>query len=113
VVRAKGFFWIASRPDFVGALEMAGAMRRTRAIGRWFAAVPREVWTDDPSTRARLRDLWHPRFGDRRQELVFIGPRLDVEALRRRLEVCLLREDELARGERAWRALPDPFPRWS
>ena len=113
VVRAKGFFWIASRPHFVGALEMAGAMRRTRAIGRWFAAVPREAWTRDPETLERVRRLWHPRFGDRRQELVFIGPKLDPEALRRRLEACLLREDELVRGERAWRALPDPFPRWS
>ena len=113
VVRAKGFFWLASRPDFVGALEMAGAMRRTRALGRWFAAVPREAWTRDPETLERVRRLWHPRFGDRRQELVFIGPRLEVEALRARLEACLLREDELVRGERAWRALPDPFPRWS
>jgi len=113
VVRAKGFFWLASRPDFVGALEMAGSMRRTRALGRWFAAVPREAWTSDPETLERVRRLWHPRFGDRRQELVFIGPSLNLEALRGRLESCLLREDELARGERAWRTLPDPFPRWS
>jgi G3E family GTPase len=113
VVRAKGSFWLASQPDFVGALEMAGAMRRMQALGRWFAAVPREAWTRDPETLERVRRLWHPRFGDRRQELVFIGPRLEVEALRARLEACLLREDELARGERAWRELPDPFPRWS
>ncbi len=112
VVRAKGFFWLASRPDFVGALEMAGAMRRTGAIGRWFAAVPRAAWTDDPETLERVRRLWHPRFGDRRQELVFIGPRLDREALAARLERCLLDEAELARGETAWRELPDPFPRW-
>jgi G3E family GTPase len=113
VVRAKGFFWLASRPEFVGVLEMAGSMRRTQALGRWFAAVPREAWTRDPETLERVRRLWHPRFGDRRQQLVFIGPKLDPEALRRRLEACLLREDELVRGERAWRALPDPFPRWS
>ncbi len=113
VVRAKGFFWLASRPDFVGVLEMAGSIRRTRALGRWFAAVPREAWTDDPATLERLRRLWHPRFGDRRQELVFIGPHLDREALRARLEACLLREDELTRGERAWRRLADPFPRWA
>lgn len=113
VVRAKGFFWLASRPDLVGVLEMAGAVRRTRAIGRWFAAVPRAVWTDDPETLARVRALWHPRFGDRRQELVFIGPRLDREALQRRLEGCLLDRAELELGEAAWRRLPDPFRRWA
>lgn len=113
VLRAKGFFWLASRPDFVGVLEMAGSIRRTRAIGRWFAAVPRAAWTDDPETRERLRRLWHPRFGDRRQELVLIGPQLDREALEARLEGCLLDEGELARGERAWRGLPDTFPRWA
>ena len=113
VVRAKGFFWLASRPDFVGVLEMAGAMRRTQAIGRWFAAVPREAWTNDPATLKRIRALWHPRFGDRRQELVLIGPHLDREALHQRLEGCLLDPDELAAGERHWRRLADPFPRWA
>lgn len=113
VVRAKGFFWLASRPEFVGVLEMAGSLRRTRALGRWFAAVPREAWTDDPLTLERVRALWHPRFGDRRQELVFIGPHLDRAALRRRLEACLLGAGELDRGERDWRRLPDPFPRWA
>lgn len=110
IVRAKGFFWLASRPDFVGVLEMAGSIRRTRALGRWFAAVPREARTDDPATLERVRALRHPRFGDRRQELVFIGPHLDREALRARLKACLVREDELTEDERAWRALPDPFP---
>ncbi len=113
VVRAKGFFWLASRPDFVGSLEMAGAVRRTRAIGRWFAAVPRTAWTRDPDTLARVRALWHPRFGDRRQELVFTGPYLDREAFEDRLRACLLTEAELAAGERAWHSLVDPFPRWA
>lgn len=113
VVRAKGFFWLASRPAFVGVLETAGSIRRTRALGRWFAAVPRAARTDDPSTLERVRALWHPRFGDRRQELVFIGPHLEHEALRARLEGCLLGAGELERGERYWRRLADPFPRWA
>ncbi len=112
VVRAKGFFWLASRPDFVAVLEMAGAMRRTQAIGRWFAATPRAAWPDDPTTLERVRRLWHPRFGDRRQELVFIGPNLDQATLEARLRTCLLTAEELERGERAWRMLPDPFPVW-
>jgi hypothetical protein len=52
-------------------------------------------------------------FGDRRQELVIIGRRMDQAALRAALDACLLTDDEMALGVRAWRRFPDPFPRWA
>ena len=46
VVRAKGFFWLASRPEFVGEVSQAGAFVRHQGIGRWWAEVPRERWPE-------------------------------------------------------------------
>ena len=113
VVRAKGFFWLGTRPDFVGELAMAGAMLRHQAIGVWWDAVPRSRWPTDPESRRRILDIWDPACGDRRQELVFIGIGMDRRALHGRLLDCLLRPDELADGRMALRSVPDPFPLWT
>jgi G3E family GTPase len=112
VIRAKGFFWLASRPSWVGGLSMAGAMVRHEGAGLWWAAVPRARWPEDPSARERVLAAWDPVFGDRRQELVFIGLDMDEPALRQRLDACALTETELGAGEQAWARLPDPFPSW-
>jgi G3E family GTPase len=38
VIRAKGFFWLASRMDWVGELAIVGATVETKAAGHWYAA---------------------------------------------------------------------------
>lgn len=110
VLRAKGHFWIATRPDWVGEFSLAGAMAQTAGLGRWWAAVPPERWPQDPAARAKLRENWDPVFADRRQELVFIGQDLDQTALTAALDACLIETDAFA--PRTWVGLPDPFPRW-
>ncbi|WBV42398.1 zinc metallochaperone GTPase ZigA [Pseudoroseomonas cervicalis] len=113
VVRAKGFFWLASRMDWAGSWQLAGSIGRHEAAGFWWAAVGPERWPDDPEWRAGVKRLWQEPWGDRRQELVFIGIGLQEAALRRQLDACLLSEAELRQGPRAWARLPDPFPAWS
>ena len=81
VIRAKGHFWIATRPDWVGEFSLAGAVVQTCGLGRWWTAVPRECWPRNPEMLAQVRAQWHPTFGDRRQELVFIGVGLDREVI--------------------------------
>ncbi|WP_108259375.1 GTP-binding protein [Mangrovicoccus ximenensis] len=49
VIRAKGHFWIATRPDWVAEYSLAGALSSVRPLGTWWAAVPRERW---PETEA-------------------------------------------------------------
>lgn len=112
VVRAKGFFWLATRMPWAGSWQLAGSVGRHEAAGHWWAAVEPARWPDDPAWRARVRSLWDERYGDRRQELVFIGIDMDEAALRRALDACLLTDREFARGPRAWASLPDPFPPW-
>ncbi|WP_114375141.1 zinc metallochaperone GTPase ZigA [Elioraea thermophila] len=112
VIRAKGFFWLATRMDWAGVWQLAGAIGRHEAAGFWWAAVPRERWPDDPEWRAGVRKLWCSPYGDRRQEIVFIGQHMDEVGIRRALDHALLTEAEFAMGPAAWARLPDPFPAW-
>ncbi|MCU0866512.1 MAG: GTP-binding protein [Planctomycetes bacterium] len=113
VLRAKGRFWIASRPSFVGQLSQAGALVRHEAGGFWWASVPRERWPQDAEWRSWCESVWHPVFGDRRQELVFIGIGVHEATLQHRLDDCLLTKAEVRQlRDQPRLRLPDPFPAW-
>nr|HML31098.1 GTP-binding protein [Hyphomicrobium sp.] len=114
VVRAKGFFWLASRPEWVGEVSQAGAVVRHEAVGYWWAAVPKKNWPSDASLVARIDKGWHKVWGDRRQEIVFIGTReMDKDQITAELDACLLSVHENKPLDvLAWRSLPDPFPAW-
>jgi G3E family GTPase len=114
VVRAKGFFWLATRPQWVGELSQAGPLVRHEAIGYWWAAVPKKNWPDDDRLVDRINQSWHKTWGDRRQEIVFIGS-ADMEKTRivAELDACLLElPSSGVLDPRAWKKLPDPFPEW-
>ena len=113
LIRAKGHFWLATRPDWVGEMSLAGSICRTEAMGFWWAAVPRSRWPDHPEWTAILNRNWHSVWGDRRQELVFIGTELDEAAIRAALDLCLVGDAlPLRFNPERYRDLPDPFPAW-
>ncbi|WP_395676102.1 GTP-binding protein [Inquilinus sp.] len=111
LIRAKGFLWLATRPDWIGQLSIAGGQRRIDGKGLWWAAVPPQHWPRHPDWQSRLQDHWSPIWGDRRQELVFIGCHHDEEGIRRALDGCLV-GSPLRYDRAAYRALLDPFPDW-
>lgn len=110
VVRAKGHFWLATRPDWVGELAVAGAQTMTSRMGRWWAGIPKSRWPDDGRFERFVAGHWDDVWGDRRQELVFIGIGMDEAAIRRRLDACLLPVSAFTPD--LWAALTDPFPSW-
>ncbi|MFD1702507.1 zinc metallochaperone GTPase ZigA [Methylopila henanensis] len=112
LVRAKGHFWLATRPDWAGEMSLAGAICRTEGAGTWWAAVPRRDWPEHEEWRGWLGARWAEGWGDRRQELVFIGVGLDEVPLRAALEAALVGRDETAPDWAAYPGLPDPFPLW-
>lgn len=112
VIRAKGHFWIATRPSFVAEFSLAGALSSVSPLGTWWAAVPKERWPDHESARRYLAERWQEPWGDRRQEIVFIGAVIDWPALKARLDAALLLEDLGADGD-VLPHLPDPFPIWA
>lgn len=113
VIRAKGFFWLATRPQVVGELAHAGAALRVERRGTWWSAVPQSRWPDNADWREAMASYFDPVWGDRRQEIVFIGTDpMDEDAIRRRLDGCLVGDPNHFTPQ-AWRTLPDPFPRWA
>jgi G3E family GTPase len=113
VIRAKGFFWLATRPNHVGEIAQAGALVRTSKRGLWWAAVPKTRWPDSDEWRASMAPYLDPVFGDRRQEIVFIGlaSQMDEAAIRAELDAALTGMVDRFTPE-AWQNLPDPFPSW-
>jgi G3E family GTPase len=113
LIRAKGHFWLATRPDWVGELSVAGAIARVSAMGFWWAAVPRGRWPDEDYWKSHLEKNWSDVWGDRRQELVFIGTAMDQQTITAALDACLIGSEHSTRFDpSAYRRLPDPFPEW-
>ncbi|MBB3947805.1 G3E family GTPase [Rhizobium skierniewicense] len=112
VIRAKGFFWLATRPDHVGEISQAGAMVKTGKMGLWWSSVPKTHWPEEPGFQRMLAPYMDGVWGDRRQEIVFIGADpMSEAALREELDACLI--DAELFTPTAWRNLADPFPDWS
>ncbi|GIT90643.1 cobalamin synthesis protein CobW [Jannaschia pagri] len=111
VIRAKGHFWIASRPGWVAEFSLAGALSSVKPLGTWWASVPRERWPDHDGARSYIQAHWQDPWGDRRQELVFIGAGIDWPALKARLDGCLV-PALAASGPDSLPDYPDPFPVW-
>jgi G3E family GTPase len=92
--------------------SQAGGAARFEPAGTWWAATPRKYWPKFREELDEIRAYWEPPFGDRRQELVFIGSGMDRERLVSDLDACLLDDRELALGEAGWSRFKDPFPEW-
>ncbi|MEN9579961.1 MAG: hypothetical protein RJA70_2970 [Pseudomonadota bacterium] len=110
VLRSKGFFWVASDHRATYEWAQAGGVSDVRAAGVWWAAINREDWGHPDGERPDEKPEWDPRFGDRVQQLVFIGQQLDEPKLRKLLDDCLL-DPALAQADsNVWADLVNPFP---
>ena len=112
LIRSKGYFWLATRPEFAGQWSQAGGIASYGFAGMFWKAVPKENWPEDADYLASIEKQWVEPFGDMRQELVFIGQNLDQELMIRALDECLLSEEDMMRGRVYWETLADPFPQW-
>ncbi|WP_223303678.1 zinc metallochaperone GTPase ZigA [Colwellia psychrerythraea] len=112
LIRSKGYFWLASRPQFCGQWSQAGGIARYGFAGMFWKSIPKDSWPTDKESLEEIQKQWVEPFGDMRQELVFIGQKLDKAAMTLALDQCLLSEEELLRGKDYWRSLSDPFPQW-
>lgn len=112
LLRSKGFCWIATRFDWVALWSQAGRVTELSPHGVWWAGVPKEGWPEDDDLREAIRQQFDGEYGDRRQELVFIGRHLDEQAIRTALDVCLLTDAEMNSGPEIWALFRDPLPEW-
>lgn len=89
VIRCKGVCYFKENTDMSYLFEQAGSQKRLTEAGRWYATAPEEdlriLMQQDPS----IAKDWDPEYGDRMQKLVFIGQKMDKEAICKALDVCL------------------------
>lgn len=95
VLRSKGFFWLATRPWQFGEWSQAGGILTVGCGGPWFAEVPRDMWPEDRDIVASIERDFREPWGDRRQEIVFIGEGIDMDKVTTYLDECLLSEEEM------------------
>lgn len=112
--RSKGTYWLATRPDYRGIWSQAGAMLTLVGGTRWDVTLDSEELsqlyhpdTTDPEIMKQVRhDMTSGgEWGDRRQEIVFIGEKLDVAGIREALDDCLLTDIEWTRWKRKMRTV--------
>ena len=113
VLRSKGFFWIASRPDMQAMWSHAGLSVMLEPLAPWYVSTPEDEWDlETDEERAELMERWDPLLGDRQTEIVFIGIDMDEDAIRRRLDACILTGREFEKGPEKWLKFRDPLPEW-
>ena len=112
LIRSKGYFWLATRPQYAGQWSQAGGIARYGFAGLFWKAVPKKDWPTDVEYLENIKKTWVEPFGDMRQELVFIGQELQKEKIIAALDDCLLKEEEVLKGRSYWDTLEDPFPAW-
>jgi G3E family GTPase len=110
VIRAKGHFWMATRPEWAAEFSLAGAMSTVAPLGLWWASLPVERMPTHPEAQAEIARNWAEPWGDRRQEIVFIGVGLEREVICARLNAALVDTAEFTPED--WAGMEDPFPLW-
>lgn len=97
VIRSKGLFWLASRLDQALVWSSAGGSCKADYAGIWWASMPfqeRINYASFVENQQHIEAAWHPKFGDRKTELVIIGQYLDKSKIISQLESCLLTDRE-------------------
>ncbi|MFC0274007.1 GTP-binding protein [Metabacillus herbersteinensis] len=107
VVRAKGFFWLASRNNMAGLLSQAGTSITIQGAGEWVAAYSEQDRIQTLKEEPELLDRWDNEYGDRQTELVFIGIDMNQQEIEKLLDQCLLTNDEMSIN---WNTFKDSLP---
>jgi len=112
IIRAKGFFWLSTRPDYIGEVSQAGSLIRHQGFGVWWSSVDKKQWPDNEEFRDILKKHWDEKSGDKRQEIVFIGlkDKMDVDFVKRKLDECLIYD--YWESPEKYHSINDPFPKW-
>ena len=113
VIRSKGLFWLASRPEQAINWSQAGGSMKAENAGVWWASMPlgeRMNFQSFADNQDIIEERWTLDFGDRLNELVFIGISIDEKEMRKQLESCLCSADEIMDLQDGFFSNKDPFP---
>lgn len=98
IIRSKGLFWVASRPGQAISWSQAGGSLKADSAGVWWSSMPYEKriqYVAFVDNQKHIQSNWDKFYGDRKNELVFIGQEMDEELIRKELADCLSTEKEI------------------
>ncbi|PYZ95117.1 cobalamin biosynthesis protein CobW [Salipaludibacillus keqinensis] len=107
VVRAKGIAWCATRNDLALLFSQAGPSVSLDPVSFWVGSMSLEKQSQFLQDNPDMVAEWSEQYGDRKNELVFIGIDMDKETIIQSLDSCLLTDEELSSD---WKGMEDPFP---
>ncbi len=99
IIRSKGLFWIASRPSQALIWSQAGGSLRSDSAGVWWSSMPfakRTQYYSFIENQKEIESGWDKTFGDRKNEIVFIGQDMNEAQIREELDACLATDAEIA-----------------
>ena len=100
LLRSKGFCWLATSHNKMGIWSHSGNVISLEASSPWLCLAP-ELWEGTPAEASALADQ-AGQYGDRRQELVFIGTGLRHSVIQDILDACLLQDEEMRATPQEW-----------
>ncbi|MEL6852975.1 MAG: GTP-binding protein, partial [Bacteroidota bacterium] len=98
IIRSKGLFWLASRPNQALVWGQAGGSLRADSAGVWWSSMPfsrRIQYLSFIENQKEIEGNWDKTFEDRKNEIVFIGQDMDEVLIKAELDACLANEAEL------------------
>jgi G3E family GTPase len=113
ILRSKGLFWLASRPHQAINWSQAGGSLRADAAGVWWASMNFEMRSQYSSfheNQVAIESRWDKEFGDRQNEIVFIGQDMEEQKIINELESCLCTQDEISRMKNGQFEIEDSWP---
>lgn len=110
VIRSKGFMWLSNSHSTAYYWSHAGQHFEIRDEGDWWAAVPDGDWPEDPAQQAVILSDFDKAtpYGDRRQEIVFIGQGMNEAEINAQMDTALLTDEEFQKYAEKWGVVPDP-----
>ncbi|POQ98900.1 hypothetical protein AU468_11660 [Alkalispirochaeta sphaeroplastigenens] len=109
LVRAKGFFWIVTRPDLVFFFSQAGQDKQIDQAGYWDEAIPGASCSGTADTGKEGCCASPNEWGERKQEIVHIGFQMNRARIEAQLEACLVTDEELGQGTAFLESCEDPI----
>ncbi|MCY3998710.1 MAG: GTP-binding protein [Flavobacteriaceae bacterium] len=112
VIRSKGLFWLASRNEQALIWSQAGGSLKADSAGVWWCSMPfnkRISYLPFVENQKQIESTWDKTFGDRKNEIVFIGREMEEELIRKELEACLSTDEEL-RSQKWKESYQDQWP---
>jgi G3E family GTPase len=89
LIRAKGCLWFSDADKDMQLFEQAGRNCSVSEISCWVASLDEDDRWNVLENNPDIREKWDEKYGDRMNQLVFIGRKYDEEKIRSRLTACL------------------------